>query len=277
MPVTGTTVVRRQLGRRLRRLRDAAGKTVADVEAARLVSAAKLWRIETGKTPVKIADVRGLCWLYGADEQTADTLSALALGTEGQGWWEDYSDVMEAGIALFIGLEEVADEIRTYEAELVPGLFQTADYTRAVNRAERPDWAESAIDRRVALRQERQRKVLGRNGSSPQIAAVLNAAVLSRQVGGPEVMTAQVGRLHELAALDHIDIRVLPWDAGAHAAMAGSFTILEFANPDDPAVAHADSYVGARYVEDPKQVDEYRTVFGLVRKHAVALEEYDTS
>src|SRR5213080_4915254 len=94
MPISGSTVVRRQLGRRLRRMRDAAGKTERDVEEAGLASRAKLWRIETGKTAIRIADVRALCWLYGADGPTTDALAALAAGTSARGWWEDYGDVL---------------------------------------------------------------------------------------------------------------------------------------------------------------------------------------
>ncbi len=273
MPVNGTTVVRRQLGRRLRRLREEAGKTVVDVESAKLASTVKLWRIETGKTPVKINDVWALCRLYGADDKTTDTLTALATGTNEQGWWENYSDVMGAGLALYIGLEEAADGLRSYEAELVHGLFQTADYFRAVSRAARPTSEENAFERRVTLRLERQRAVL-RRSQPPQITAVLNMAVLARQVGGPEVMASQMRHLHELAHLDHIDIRVLPWDAGAHAAMAGSFAILDFDDPDDPAVVHAESHTGARYVEQPAKVDEYREIFSAIQDHTRPIEEY---
>src|SRR5206468_3886989 len=124
MAVNGTTVVRRQLGRRLRHLREAAGRTVADIEAAKLASQVKLWRIETGRSPVKIADVWALCRLYGADGRTTDALAALAAGSHERGWWENYADLMGAGVPLYIGLEETASELRTYETELVPGLFQ---------------------------------------------------------------------------------------------------------------------------------------------------------
>jgi len=247
--------------------------TMPDVVDAKMLSRAKLSRIENGTVSVKISDVWALCRIYAADEKTTDALAGLAAGTTEQNWWEDYSDVMDAGVALYIGLEEVADELRSYEAELVHGLFQTPDYVRAVNRAERPDPGEEAIDRRVTLRSERQRAVLGR-ANPPQITAVLNEAVLARQVGGPEVMAAQVQHLHALTALDHVEIRVLPWDVGAHAAMAGSFAILEFANPDDPAVVHADTYTGARYVEEPEQVDKYREVFSATRKSARPIEEW---
>ena len=273
MAVNGSTVVRRQLGRRLRRLREDAGKTAADVQAAKLTSAAKLWRIEGGKTPVKVPDIRALCWLYGADEQTTNALATLAPGTNDQGWWEDYSDVMPAWFGLYIGLEAAADELRLYEAELVPGIFQTADYAREIYRAAQPELARKAIERQVALRLERQQTVLGRTPPA-QITAVLNDIVIRRPVGGPAVLAAQLHHLRELAQLDHVDIRVLPLDAGAHAAMTGAFQLLDFDDPDDPPVVYAETLAGARYVEQPSQLDEYRRVFNLIYKQTTGIEEY---
>ena len=272
MSVTGPTVVRRQLGRRLRALRQRSGMTEAEITATKALSKAKLYRIEAGAVPVNITDVWALCRIYGADEKTTDALATLAAGTTDKNWWEDYSDVMDAGIALYIGLEETAQEIRTCEVILAPGLFQTADYTRAMIRGERPDWDEDAIDRSITLRAERQRKVLGRS-HLPRITAVLDAAALARQVGGPEVMAAQIQHMRQLASLDHIDIRVIPFEAGAHAFTSGAFTILEFADPDDPAVAHTDNRIGARYVEKPEQVDEFRAEFEAAKKQSVTLEE----
>lgn len=104
--------MRRSLGRRLRRLREAAGKTDRDVEEANLASRAKLWRIESGKTPVKVADVRALCWLYGADQPTTDALANLAVGTTTQGWWEVHGETLPRWLGLYLGLEAAAAEIR---------------------------------------------------------------------------------------------------------------------------------------------------------------------
>lgn len=273
MTAPGSTVVRRQLGRRLRRLRDAAGKTPADVETAKLVSGAKLWRIETGKTPVKVPDVRALCWLYGADEKTTDALAALAVGTTGNGWWEDYNDVVPEWFKLYVDLEAAADEIRRYDGQVVPGLFQTADYARAVYRAARPGDGAAAIERHVRLRLDRQRKVLGRTPPA-RIVAVLDEAVLVRAVGGPAVLAEQTAHLRGLDRHDHVEIRVLTAGSGAHAAMLGAFVLLDFADPDDPPVAYLEAEVGARYLEEPAQLDTYRRICDLIYQQAVPLKEH---
>src|SRR5437763_3034880 len=274
MPISGSTVIRRQLGRRLRRLRDTAGKTERDVEEAGLASRAKLWRIEAGRTNVKIADVRTLCWLYGADQQTTDALAALATGTSQQGWWEEYGDALPDWFGLYVGLEAAATEIRIYDPELVHGLLQTPAYLRAVYVDGGRGDDEVAIARQIKLRQERQQTITLREPPLV-VTAILGAGVLARRVGGEPVMAEQIERLRELNRLPHIDIRVMPWEAGGHAAMhIGAFTILDFADPEDPPVVYLESHTGARYLEKPDELTEYRKVYELIYQKTVPIEEY---
>lgn len=271
MPLAGSTVARRQLGRHLRRLRHGAGKTEADVEEANLSSRVKLWRIETGKVAVKVGDVRGLCWLYGADMKTTETLSMLAQGTREHDWWEDYG---QDWFSLHLSLEEIADEMRTYNAELVHDLLQTPEYAHAIQRAVQPDAPDEFIRSQVKLQAERQQQLLGRR--PPQrLVAVLGAGALARPVGGAAVMAGQLTCLHDLNRRDNVDIRVLPWDAGAHPAMrVGAFTILDFHHADDPAVVHAETQTGARYLEKPEELTEYRRVFDLIYRKTTPIESY---
>jgi transcriptional regulator with XRE-family HTH domain len=275
MSIPGSTVLRRQLGRRLRRLREAAGKSERDIEEASLASRATLWRIETGKTPVKVADVRALCWLYGADRATTDALAGMAVGTTAQGWWEDYGDVVPDWFGLYVGLEATAAQLRIYDPELVHGLLQTPDYIGAVVRAAQPGVDERMVRRQIELRGERQ-QTLNRQPAPLRLSAVFGAGVLARPVGGEAVMAAQVRRLRELAALAHVEVRVLPWSAGAHAAMhTGAFTVLDFDDPDDPAVVYLETHTGARYLERPEELAAYRRLFDLVHQQSVPIEEYE--
>src|SRR5262245_35030581 len=124
----GSTVVRRQLGRKLRRLREEAGKTHADVETARIASATKMWRIETGKVPVKPGDVWALARLYDVPAEVADALAALAAGTRDDGWWEERRFAVPESLWLYAGLETASSAVLAYEPELVHGLLQTPDY-----------------------------------------------------------------------------------------------------------------------------------------------------
>src|SRR6266568_541234 len=274
MPITGSTVVRRQLGRQLRRLRDASSKTEQDVVEAGLASRAKLWRIESGKTAIKIGDVRALCWLYKVDQATTDALAKLAQGTSTRGWWEAYNDVLPDWFGLYIGLEAAASEIRVYEPELVHGLLQTPNYLRALFVDSGVEIDEEAIQRQIKVRQERQQTITIRT-PPVQVVAVLGAGVLARRVGGDTVMAEQIARLRELNQLGHVDIRIMPWEVGGHAAQhIGAFTLLDFADPNDPPVVYLESHTGARYLEKEDELAEYRKVYELIFKKTVPIEEY---
>ncbi len=263
-------MVRRQLGRRLRRLREVAGKTAADVAQAGVASKAKLSRIENGWSVVKIADVRTMCWLYDADPGTTDMLGRLAAGTAGPGWWEEHPAWLPGGDRLYSGLEAQASRLYCYEPELVPSLLQTSQYLRAVAAAT-PE--PGHLDRQAAELANRVRS--GFERAVPlRVCAVLDAAVLSRLVGGQDVMTEQVRKLLQQNRLPHVEIRVLPWAAGAHAAMRGGFTVLEFDAADDPPLACVETLVGTRYAEQAAEVALYRRVFAAVWKQSLALPQY---
>ena len=274
MPVQGSTVVRRQLGRRLHQLREAARITERDVEKARFASRTKLWRIETGRTPVKVADVLALCGLYGADKATTTALTTLATGTNQHGWWEDFGDAVPTWFNLYVGLESSASTIQIYDPELVHGLLQTPDYVRALYAASPKHFAEEVIQRQIKLRGERQQALVARKPPL-HVVAVLNAAVLARPVGGKQVMHDQIERLCELQRLDHVDIRVLGWDVGGHAALhMGAFTILGFDCADDPDVVYREAHTGAQYLERDHELREYRDIFAVIHQQAVPIEEY---
>ncbi len=272
MPVTGQRVVRRTLGRRLTRLRIASGKSRREVAEARLgISEPTLHRIETGKVPVTVANVRALCWLYGADASITDALAELALGTSQEEWW-DANPVIPDWFKLYVGLEASASRISSYDGEIVPGELQTEQYARAVFAAEQPPDPEAA-DRHVKLRMQRQQTLFHRK-PAPQLVTVLSEAVLTRPVGGEAVLKAQIEHLRRMAQHDNVQIKVLPWSVGAHAAMAGPFRILDFDDPEDPDVVYLESHVGALYLEEPAEVDEYRRIFELVSKESTPVEEY---
>jgi len=273
MPVTGPTVVRRQLGRRLRRLREEAARTEQEVERAKVCSRTTLWRIENGKFPVKMNTVRGLCWFYGADPETTDALARLAGASDEHGWWESHGDAVPDWFRLYVGLEAAATEIGVYDPEVIHGLLQTPDYMRAVFRATYPDAPQEKIERLVSLRLDRQISYYDR-AEPARIVAVLGAGALVREVGGPAVMAEQRAHLAGLGRRVRVEVRVLPWSVGAHPAFSGQFILLDFADPDDPDVAYVESHMGARYLERPEELAEYRRIFRLIREQSVPIEEH---
>lgn len=263
--------MRRSVGRRLKALRLAAGKTAADVAAASLASTAKLTRIENGTSTVKLADVWALCQLYRAPQATTDALSELVRNMSSDGWLEEFGDVMPSWFSTFVELESAATEVLVWDPELVYGVLQTPAYQRAVFAAAELDAA--TVDRQVRLRSERQRAAFDRTPPL-RVTFVLGQGVLDREVGGHEVAEEQREHLRGVARLPHVDLLVLPWSAGAHPAMKGPFVILGFDAPEDPDVLYLEYATAARYIEQEGTVSEYRRRFAKIRSQSVKIEEF---
>jgi hypothetical protein len=193
---------------------------------------------------------------------------ALAKETKAKGWWMSYSDVIPDGynFDVYIGLEEAAARLLWYEAELVPGLLQIADYARTLIRADNPGVDDDEIERRVQLRIARQ-SLVTRVTAPPELQVVLNESILRRPVGGTEVMSAQLARLREVSDLPNVSLKVLPFDVGMHAGiMSGPFVMLEFpvngsGRPSEPTVVYVDSFTGALFLDKPAEIDRYHTAF----------------
>lgn len=241
------------------------------VEAKLGISEPTLHRIETGKVPVTAANVRALCWLYGVDQSTTDALAELAVGTSQEEWW-DASKVIPDWFKLYIGLEASASKIFSYDGEIVSGELQTEEYALAVYAAAQPGDDEGAA-RHVKLRLQRQRTMFARK-PAPQLTFILSEAVLVRTVGDDRIMQAQLAHIMKAAKLPNVDVRVVPFSAGAHPAMSGAFRILDFDDPDDPDMVYLESHVGALYLEEPAELLEYRRVFEMLYKMSTPIEEF---
>ncbi|RBQ20758.1 XRE family transcriptional regulator [Spongiactinospora rosea] len=274
---TGSTVPRRQLGRYLRDLRSRSRLTVKAAAMSLEWSEAKIWRIETGHTSLRSLDVEAMCKVYDAPADLTEALMALAKETKARGWWHSYGDVIPEGFDLYIGLEEAASSLWWYESELIPGLFQTAEYARTLIRADNSDVAEEEIERRVDLRMARQ-TLLARSVAAPQLRVVLNEAVLRRPIGGGHVMKQQLERLIDIGDLPNVTLRVSAFEMGLHhGVMTGPFVLMEFprngqGNECEPPTIYAENLAGALYLDKPHEVDRYRVAF--TRIWDAALDEH---
>ncbi len=226
-----------------------------------------MWRIETGQTSLRSLDVKAMCAAYGASTDLTEALMGLAKETKSKGWWHAYGDVIPEGFDLYIGLEEAAAGLASYESELVPGLLQTEGYARAIIRAHAGEQdTDEEIERMVRLRIERQ-TLLTRRTSPPLLRLVLNEAVLLRPVGGRSVMAEQLAHLVEASTLPNVMIRVVPFAAGLHhGVVSGPFVVLRFpVNGDgtdtEPPTVYADGYTGSLYLDKPHEVQGYEAAF----------------
>ncbi|MFF4629826.1 helix-turn-helix domain-containing protein [Streptomyces griseorubiginosus] len=272
----GPAVRRRKLGAELRALRASAGLTSG--EAARLVGwhQSKVSRIETGASGVKPADVRLLLDAFGVTDADLRELLLVLAGSDGSGggrhhWWHAYRGVLPPTYRDFISLESQASEMRTLETSVVPGLLQTPEYARAVTRAAVDGLDDERLDALVEVRLARQ-DVL-RAERPLELSAVLDEAVLRREVGGPEVMTRQLHRLMEAARLPQVCLQVLPFTAGAHVGITGPFVIFSFSSTSDLDVVVLDHLTSSLYLERKEDLEAYTEAFNTLQGHALSPEE----
>ncbi|MEU7144057.1 helix-turn-helix transcriptional regulator [Nocardia sp. NPDC046473] len=252
----GPTVLRIALGGQLRRLREAKGITREAAGDAIRGSHAKISRLELGRTGFKDRDIRDLLSLYGVnDAEERERFLDLARQANEPGWWHRYSDLLPQWFGTYLGLEQAASKIRTYEAHLVPGLLQTPEYARAVVAL---GYEDVDTDRRVQVRQRRQ-EILHRS-DPPIVWAVIDEAALHRPVGGPRVHREQMEHLIQLAELPTVTIQVLPYSSGEHAAAGSSFSILRFAESELPDIVYLEHLTSALYLDRRQDLALYLSV-----------------
>jgi transcriptional regulator with XRE-family HTH domain len=252
----GPTVQRMLVGTQLRRLRTEAGLSREQAGEAIRASEWKIHRLENGQVGFKERDIIDLLRLYGVTDPTeVAEFVALAREANSPGWWQHYGDVLPRWFRTYVDLESAATLIRSYEGQFIPGLLQTDDYMRAVVQGGDLDQSSEEVGRRVRLRMARQ--ILLTREQPPRLWAVVDEAALRRPVGGPEVMRGQLERLIEATKLPNVTLQVLPFDAGAHPAMVGSFSVLRFPEEELPDMVYLEHLTSALYLNKPEEVDHY--------------------
>jgi transcriptional regulator with XRE-family HTH domain len=250
--VGGPTVLRLLLGAQLRRLRESQGISAHDAAQAIRGSESKISRIELGRNAVREIDIADLLTLYGiTDKAEREQLLSLASRANQPGWWHRYHDVLPPWFQAYIGLEESAHSIRSYDAQFVPGLLQTEEYAAAVLAL--GDSSLDEAERLVVLRKERQRHF---TAGGTRLWAIVDEVALRRPVGGLAVLSRQLEYLREVCEQPWLTLQITPFPAVSHAA-PGSFSILRFADPALPDMVYAEQLNSATYIDKRAEVEPY--------------------
>lgn len=266
----GPSVRARQLARELRRLRTERGLTGEQVSSDLGWSSAKISRLEMARTAITLADLRRLLNRYDAGDSTAERLTELARKARERGWWETYVDSFDENYATFISLEDDATFMHCYHMNVVNGLLQSESYTRAIVTSGGPK-PYGELERRIQVRLRRQERL--RDDDALNVWAVLDEATLRRNIGGDEVMHEQLEHLIEVAETPNVTLQILPYEAGAHSSLPGSFVIFGFQQPDDPRIVALETLVGNLIIEDDVQVFRHTLTFDELRNKALSPEE----
>lgn len=261
---TSPTVRQRELGKRLRQLRNQHGLTVEDVAEKLLCSPTKISRLETGTRRPSLRDVRDLTGLYDVDEVTSVALMDLARGAREQVWWTQYLDL---NLDPYLGLEQDTTAITSFTTFYIPALLQTEEYTKAIIGSIAPKMDPDILRQRVEVRMRRQQRLEGEN--PPRYRVLLDEAVLNRAIGGPAVMAAQLAKILEAEKQGKVTVQVVPFEIGAHVAQDSNFILFEFEdNPSLSPVVFVEGLTGNQYLEKPSDITRYREAIEYLRDAA---------
>jgi hypothetical protein len=215
--------------------------------------------MELGRVSFKVRDVEDLLTLYGiTDEVERQSLLSLAREANVAGWWHSYTDVLPSWFPTYVGLEGAASLLRVYEVQFVHGLLQTEQYARAVVRRGMTGASPDDVERRVALRLERQKYLLaGDTAGAPEFHIVLDEAALRRPYGDREVMRGQLQHLIDVSERPNVRLQVMPFRFGGHSGESGAFTILSFPDADLSDVVYVEQLTSALYLDKREDVAQY--------------------
>jgi hypothetical protein len=168
-----------------------------------------------------------------------------------------------------LDFENVASALHNYEPLVIPGLLQTGDYAQAVITAGNSELTQSEVDNLVRTRMARQ-AILSRFGG-PTLDVIIDEMVLRRPIGEPGVMNGQLHHLLNMAKRPRIDLRMVPFTAGAHAGLVGPAMLMEFA--DQPSLAVMEIRGASGLLEDPSVIRRVKLALQELRSVAMSPEE----
>ncbi|WP_435239175.1 helix-turn-helix domain-containing protein [Streptomyces sp. YPW6] len=268
------SIYRRQLAARLKELQDDSGKTLAEVGAIIEVNQGSLSRImngDRGTTPVL---VKALLDCYGVTDPGVreDILDLVrADQAQRQKWWRKYSAVINTTqYGGYLELEQSATTLRSYEPQLVPGLLQTPEYARRVITAMRVDLDAKQVEDLVDVRMKRQSLLVRED--APKLWAVIDEAAFRRIESKPAVLKEQLEHLLDVEPRTNVTLQLLPFGAGFHPGLYGSFMLMGFPEPN-PDVVWVENLTNSVYFEGSDDVGRYTEVFDHLRATALGPPE----
>lgn len=264
MPGPNPTVRQREVGTRLRQQRNKLGLTVEEVAQQLLCSATKISRIETGVRRASLRDVRDLCQIYRLDELNTAELMELAREARQPGWWAQYTDL---NLTTYLGLEDEAVAITAFSMYSVPALLQTIEYAEALATIFAAKIDPEILNLRIEALAKRQ-EILERD-TPPRYRALLDEAVLHRQVGGRSIMAVQLSRILDLAHAGQITAQVIPFGVGAHGSVDSNFELFEFSKDTLTPVVFVQGLVSNLYQERTAEIERYREAADYLRDVAL--------
>lgn len=262
----------RRLSVLLTEMREHAGLSKEDVSGKTGINITTLYRIETAQARPQRRTLMAMLDLYGVTEQQRDDALELLSDALKPGMSRPYEATLTEVHAAYINFESEALSARHYQTSYIPGLLQTSDYAEAVIDTNMPKLDGATVSHNVRARMDRAMHLT--KPDPLELWVVLDEAAIRRMVGGPDVMKAQLKRLLDDSQMKNVILQILPFSAGVHPGMAGSFTLLDFKDPADPELVYVEGIAGDQLIEGHPQIRRFGIIFDQLR--AMALSPRDS-
>lgn len=251
------------LGVRLREIRKDAGLSGRALAAATGQHYTRVSKIEHGVQPPSDQDIRAWCRACGAEDQAADLIATLRAVESA---YLEFRRQSRTGMKRVLGAHTVAlyeqtTLFRIYEHNVIPGLFQTADYSAAmlsfwIDFLETPNDLGAA----VAARIERQRVIYQRG---KRFAVVLEEQTLRTWFGDAETQAGQLDRLLAVMSLPNVSVGIIPLMTERAAVASAGFWIF------DNVLVALETPTASIEVARPQEIDLYGRMFEHLQAVAV--------
>ncbi len=224
-----------------------------------------LYRLEAGETKVDVHLARSMMDVY--DHYDPNLIDDVRDALKPQ-WW------MKFGMRAlgYIDLETEARETRELALIYIPGLLQTQPYMQAIFEADALKRTRTELKAQVQVRTIRQRRLIEEDDPL-HLLALVDESALHQTIGGSGVMRDQLEHLVIMAELGTVTLRVLPRSIGAHGGQTGSFTLLDFPDPEDRTILYVEYPTGSIQVEEPTEVRRAKLLFEHLLDQALSLED----
>lgn len=257
------TVLQLQLGKELKRLREARGWTLAEAVEVLGNKDTKLSRLENGQSSVRTLDIRVLYETLGATKEEMAWALETAKHCNQRGRWSGYRSIYGKFFRMAVDLEEDAISINHYQSEMIPGLLQTEAYIRALWGDSGPQLTDQTLEMAIKARLERQQVFT--KPDAPQIGFVVSESAVLRLVGDDAVMREQLRHVAEIAALPNVHLQVLPFKARTYPpGCVYPFTMFRIPSPGKSGpleYVYLEDYDDGRYRDDHESVATYSNLW----------------
>ncbi|GCB48857.1 helix-turn-helix transcriptional regulator [Streptomyces sp. NL15-2K] len=265
-PRSNPTLRQERLGTELRKMRERAGITARAAAALLGSNPVQQSAVEAGRSGISEDRIRRLA-AHCACDDSAYVDALVAMATERvKGWWEEFRGIVAPSGLDLADHEQHATRIQTFEMAHIPGLLQTEDHMRAAFGYATPNWPRKEQDAHVAFRSRRQ-QILSEEHATPY-EAVIHEAALRLRVGGRKAARSQLEHILDRSELDHVSVRVVPFDSEDFAG--AGYSMLYLHGPVPPLdTVQIDTGHGGTFIDAESRLKQYRQRYDRVSTSAL--------